>query len=78
MSDGKRKLISLQEITGMEGNMITMQEIFSFKQTRIDSDGNVRGVFQFNGIRPKFLEKFRISGIKVDNKKFDPSYRVEV
>jgi len=54
MSDGKRKLISLQEITGMEGNMITMQEIFSFKQTRIDSDGNVRGVFQFNGIRPKF------------------------
>jgi pilus assembly protein CpaF len=78
LSDGKRKLISLQEITGMEGNMITMQEIFSFKQTRIDSDGNVRGVFQFNGIRPKFLEKFRISGIKVDNKKFDPSYRVEV
>jgi len=78
MPDGKRKLISLQEITGMEGNMITMQEIFSFKQTRIDSDGNVRGVFQFNGIRPKFLEKFRISGIKVDNKKFDPSYRVEV
>ena len=78
LSDGKRKLISLQEITGMEGNMITMQEIFSFKQKRIDSDGNVRGVFQFNGIRPKFLEKFRISGIKVDSKKFDPSYRVEV
>ena len=78
MPDGKRKLISLQEITGMEGNMITMQEIFSFKQTRIDSEGNVRGVFQFNGIRPKFLEKFRTSGIKVDNKKFDPSFRIEV
>ncbi len=78
MPDGTRKLISLQEITGMEGNMITMQEIFSFKQTSIDSEGNVRGVFQFNGIRPKFLEKFRTSGIKVDNKKFDPSFRVEV
>lgn len=78
MPDGTRKLISLQEITGMEGNMITMQEIFSFKQTSIDSEGNVRGVFQFNGIRPKFLEKFRTSGIKVDNNKFDPSYKVEV
>ena len=78
MPDGTRKLISLQEITGMEGNMITMQEIFSFKQTSVDSEGNVRGVFQFNGIRPKFLEKFRTSGIKVDNKKFDPSFKIEV
>ena len=77
-SDGKRRLISLQEITGMEGNMITMQEIFSFKQTRIDSEGNVRGRFQFNGIRPKFLEKFQIAGIKVDNKQFNPSFNVEV
>ena len=78
LSDGKRRLISLQEITGMEGNMITMQEIFSFKQTRVDSKGNVRGKFQFNGIRPKFLEKFRVAGIKVDNKQFDPSFTVEV
>ncbi|MEN8212065.1 MAG: CpaF family protein [Thermodesulfobacteriota bacterium] len=78
LSDGKRRLISLQEITGMEGNMITMQEIFSFKQTRVDSKGNVRGKFQFNGIRPKFLEKFRVAGIKVDNKQFDPSFSIEV
>jgi len=78
LSDGKRRLISLQEITGMEGNMITMQEIFSFKQTRIDSKGNVRGIFQFNGIRPKFLEKFKIAGITVDNKQFDPSFNIEV
>lgn len=78
LSDGKRKLISLQEITGMEGNVITMQEIFSFKQSRVDSDGNVRGKFQFNGIRPKFMEKFKITGIKLDNKQFDPSFSVEV
>ncbi len=78
LADGRRKLISLQEITGMEGNVITMQEIFSFKQTRVDSDGNVRGVFKFNGIRPKFLEKFKISGIQVDNRQFDPSYQFEV
>lgn len=76
--DGKRKLISLQEITGMEGNVITMQEIFSFKQTRVDEQGNVRGKFQFNGIRPKFLEKFRIAGIKMKQQEFDPSLSVEV
>ncbi|MBU8848123.1 MAG: CpaF family protein [Desulfobacterales bacterium] len=76
--DGKRKLISLQEITGMEGNVITTQEVFHFKQTRVDNDGNVRGRFQFNGIRPKFLEKFRIAGIKVNNAQFDPSFKVEI
>ena len=76
--DGTRKLISMQEVTGMEGNMITMQEIFSFKQTSVDSDGKVRGTFQFNGIRPKFLEKFKISGIKVDNRQFDPSLKVDI
>ncbi|WP_299982383.1 CpaF family protein [Desulfobacula sp.] len=76
--DGKRKLISLQEITGMEGNVITTQEVFHFKQTRVDSEGNVRGRFQFNGIRPKFLEKFKIAGIRVSNEQFDPSFKVEV
>ena len=76
--DGKRKLISLQEITGMEGNVITTQEIFHFKQTRVDAEGNVRGRFQFNGIRPKFLEKFKIAGIRVNNEQFDPSFKVEV
>lgn len=76
--DGKRKLISLQEITGMEGNVITMQEIFSFKQTLVDEKGNVKGHFQFEGIRPKFLDKFRIAGIEIKNTTFDPSFRVEV
>jgi len=76
--DGKRRLISLQEITGMEGNIITTQEVFHFKQTRVDAEGNVRGRFQFNGIRPKFLEKFKIAGIKVNNEQFSPSFKVEV
>jgi pilus assembly protein CpaF len=78
LADGKRKLMSLQEITGMEGNVITMQEIFSFKQTRIDSDGNVRGRFAFHGIRPKFVEKFRLAGIRISNEVFDPNRVVEV
>jgi pilus assembly protein CpaF len=64
MADGKRKLVSLQEITGMEGNVITMQEIFSFRQTMIDPEGNVKGRFQFHGIRPHFTEKFKVRGMK--------------
>lgn len=78
LADGKRKLISLQEIIGMEGNVITMQEIFSFKQTRVDEKGNVKGHFRFNGIRPKFLDKFRTAGIDIKSNTFDPSFRVEV
>jgi len=78
LADGKRKLVSLQEITGMEGNVITMQEIFSFRQTMIDPEGNVRGRFQFHGIRPQFTEKFKVAGIPISQDLFDPSNFVEV
>lgn len=78
MVDGKRKLVSLQEITGMEGNIITMQEVFSFNQTKIDPEGNVKGRFQFHGVRPKFIEKFKVAGISVSSDLFDPSKYVEV
>jgi pilus assembly protein CpaF len=71
--DGRRKLVSLQEITGMEGNVITMQEIFSFKQTKIDPEGNVKGQFRFHGIRPKFIERFKIAGIEISQELFDPN-----
>ena len=78
LADGRRKLISLQEITGMEGNVITLQEIFSFKQQRIDSNGNVRGIFRFHGVRPKFIERFKVSGIDVPMDLFDPAKAYEV
>jgi pilus assembly protein CpaF len=78
MVDGRRKLISLQEITGMEGNIITMQEVFSFQQTQIDPEGNVKGRFKFHGVRPKFIEKFKLSGVSVSQDLFDPSKFVEV
>ena len=78
MVDGRRKIISLQEITGMEGNMITMQEIFSFYQTQIDPEGNVKGRFKFHGVRPKFIEKFKVAGIPVSPDLFDPSKYIEV
>jgi pilus assembly protein CpaF len=76
--DGRRKLISLQEITGMEGNVITLQEVFSFQQTRIDPEGNIKGRFKFHGVRPKFVEKFKIAGIPVSQDLFDPSKYIEV
>jgi pilus assembly protein CpaF len=72
-ADGRRKLVGLQEITGMEGNVITLQEIFKFTQQRIDSHGNIKGIFRFHGVRPKFIERFKVSGINVSMDLFDPS-----
>ncbi len=63
MSDGTRKVVSISEITGMEENVISMHEIFQFKKKGIGPDGKVLGVFQPTQIRPKFLEKLRVSGI---------------
>ena len=63
MSDGSRKVTSISEITGMEENVISMQEIFSFNRKGIGPDGKVIGSFQPSRIRPKFLERLRVSGI---------------
>lgn len=62
MVDGTRKVISIQEVTGMEGEMITMQEIFAFEQTNVSSDGKVEGYFTARGIRPKFAKKLERMG----------------
>ncbi len=70
-ADGSRKLVSLQEIMGMEGDIITLQEIFSFEQRGIDEAGKVMGGFKTHGIRPKFVEKFKVSGIQVPHDLFD-------
>jgi pilus assembly protein CpaF len=78
LTDGTRKVVSLQEITGMEGEIITLQEIFSFRQTMIDEEGKVKGEFKFHGIRPKFIDKFKIVGIEVSNDLFDPWKSIEV
>ncbi|OIQ50681.1 putative conjugal transfer protein [Pseudodesulfovibrio hydrargyri] len=60
--DGTRKVISIQEVTGMEGEMITMQEIFAFEQTGMSADGKVEGHFTARGIRPKFAAKLARMG----------------
>jgi pilus assembly protein CpaF len=62
LSDGRRKLVSLQEITGMEGEIVTMQEIFTFERHGIDADKNVLGEIVPTGVRPKFAEKLKLAG----------------
>lgn len=78
MSDGKRKVVSIQEITGMEGDIITMQEIFAFRQTGITEAGEVTGYFCATGVRPRFVDTLRIRGIDLPESIFDPSLRYEV
>jgi pilus assembly protein CpaF len=62
MTDGTRRVTSISEITGMEGETITMQEIFAFQQSGIDADGKVVGRFRATGIRPKCAEKLSTAG----------------
>jgi pilus assembly protein CpaF len=63
MSDGSRKVVGISEITGMEENVISMQEIFSFVRRGIGPDGKVIGSFQPSRIRPRFLDRLRVAGI---------------
>jgi pilus assembly protein CpaF len=71
--DGRRKMTSIQEITGMEGEVITMQEIFGYRQTGLSADGKVQGHFQASGVRPKFSDRLRAFGIVLPDAIFDPS-----
>ena len=76
LSDGRRKVKSLSELTGMEGETITMQEIFRFKMTGRDDDGTVLGHFEATGIRPKFLQDAEAHGIKLPSELFRPEMRI--
>ncbi|CAG1012844.1 Putative conjugal transfer protein [Anaerolineales bacterium] len=60
--DGTRKIVNISEITGMEGNTIVMQDIFSFNRRGIDKDGKVVGEFKASGVRPRFAERLKIAG----------------
>jgi pilus assembly protein CpaF len=62
-SDGTRRVVSIQEIDGMEGDVITMQEIYRFEQTGVDANGRVQGRFVLTGVRPNFLSHFAALGI---------------
>jgi pilus assembly protein CpaF len=71
--DGKRKVTSIQEITGMEGEVITMQEIYAYRQVGVGPDGEVQGHFQATGVRPRFVERLRAFGFVLPDAMFDPA-----
>jgi pilus assembly protein CpaF len=78
LSDGSRKMTNLSEIVGMEGETITLQEIFTFQQTGLDDQRKVHGIFKASGIRPKFVERFKALGIQCNPDIFDPEKIYEV
>jgi len=65
LSDGSRRITAISEITGMEGETITMQEIFQFERTGVDREGTVVGRFRATGIRPRFAEKLKACGLQL-------------
>jgi pilus assembly protein CpaF len=76
LSDGTRKVITISEITGMESDIVTMQDIFVFERHGIDESGKVRGLFKASGVRPKFAERLASGGCKLRPGLFDS--RMEV
>lgn len=76
LSDGTRKITSITEITGMEGDVITIQEIFGFKQTGTGPDGSVQGHFTASGVRPRNWERLVARGLKLPESIFQPVRRL--
>ena len=73
LSDGKRRVTSVAELTGLEGDIVQMQEIFKYVRTGTAPDGTVLGHFQATGVRPRFLGELANMGIKIPGSYFDPS-----
>jgi len=77
LSDGRRKLVSVSELTGMEGDVVTMQEIFRFRQSGVSADGIVQGKFEATGIRPRFLDHAMAHGVSLSADLFRPDAKFE-
>jgi pilus assembly protein CpaF len=71
MSDGTRKVVSVAEITGMEGSVVTMQDIFLYRKRGIKENGEVLGDFAATGVRPKFSERLLVSGLSLPTSMFE-------
>ena len=77
MSDGKRRVVSISEISGIEGDIIQMQEIFRFNRVSTLEDGSIQGYYQATGVRPKFLAELATRGLSVPAAYFDPVRHVQ-
>jgi pilus assembly protein CpaF len=76
LPDGARRVTSVSEITGMEGEVIQMQEIFLFAKEFTDKDGRMHGSFRATGLRPKFLADLKAYGVDIPASHFDPSRKL--
>jgi pilus assembly protein CpaF len=76
LADGTRRVTSISEITGMEQDVIAMQEIFTFQQTGINSEGKVIGAFRATGIRPKCADKIAAAGMTLSMDMFSHTHSV--
>ena len=77
MSDGSRRVVNISEITGMENDVISMHEIFSFARRGVGPNGKVVGAFRPSGIRPKFMEKLKVAGIVLPPQLFEKTTEVD-
>jgi pilus assembly protein CpaF len=75
-NDGTRRVTHLSEITGMEEDIVSMQDVFVFEKQGVSPEGRVLGSFTATGIRPKFAERLKASGIAVPSSWFDHSFSV--
>jgi pilus assembly protein CpaF len=73
LADGKRKVTAISEITGMEGDILQMQDIYKYTRTGTAADGSVEGQFTATGVRPRFLSELVARGINIPGAYFDPS-----
>ncbi len=71
LADGTRRVVSITEVTGMEGEIVTTQEIFRFRRKGVSPDGKIVGAFEASGIRPLFTDRLRVSGVELPAGLFD-------
>jgi pilus assembly protein CpaF len=71
LSDGSRRIVSVTEVTGMEGDIVTTQEIYRFRRRGISPEGKIVGQFEATGVRPQFTERLRVSGVELPARMFE-------
>ena len=71
LSDGTRRIVSVTEVTGMEGEVVTTQEVYRFKRRGVTPEGRIIGQFEATGVRPMFTDRLRVSGIELPSRMFE-------
>jgi pilus assembly protein CpaF len=78
LQDGTRKILSIAEVLGVEGDAVKLQEIFTFERLGVNDSGKVQGRFKWTGVQPKVMERLRISGIHLPPGIFEETLNVNL